>query len=99
MTAVPTPADREIVPIAVLTRAQRAVLGQLTEDGASDLEIADRLGLAEQTVKAHMKAIFKATGCRNRTALVVACLRGRLSIRTVTSRTSELLPPLPEAAA
>jgi DNA-binding CsgD family transcriptional regulator len=69
--------------LAVLTPAQRRVLGELVKDGASNPEIARRLGVSLDTVKSHMKVILAVTGCGDRAAVVADCLRGRLVIRTV----------------
>lgn len=72
--------------IVVLTRAQRAVLGQLTHDGADNRTIASRLNISYDTVRVHMKALIKAFDAENRTQVVVACLTGRVRVRTVASR-------------
>lgn len=52
-------------PAGVLTSRQEAVLA-LIRDGASNKEIADRLGITEGTVKAHLTTIFRALGVANR---------------------------------
>ena len=48
-----------------LTDRQQAVLA-LIREGASNKEIAYRLGVTEGTVKAHLTAIFRALGVANR---------------------------------
>lgn len=82
--AVPAPpAVRVTTPrIADVTAAQRAVIGELTRDGASNRTIGQRLFITEDTVKCHVRAAMKATGCGSRTALAVALLRGQLVLRT-----------------
>jgi DNA-binding NarL/FixJ family response regulator len=69
-----------------LTASQRAVLGQLTLDGADNPTIAARLNITVHTVKSHVKGIMDAFGVPTRTAVVVDCLRGRVSIRVVENR-------------
>ncbi|WP_419690003.1 response regulator [Burkholderia theae] len=54
-----------------LTRRQIEVLRYLT-DGAPNKVIANRLGLSEKTVKAHVSAIFKALNVLNRTQAATA---------------------------
>jgi DNA-binding NarL/FixJ family response regulator len=44
-------------------------VAKLVAEGASNKEIADRLSIAERTVKAHLTAIFDKTGARDRLQL------------------------------
>jgi len=44
-------------------------VARLVAEGASNKEIADRLHIAERTVKAHLTAIFEKTGVRDRLQL------------------------------
>jgi DNA-binding NarL/FixJ family response regulator len=61
------PADRELAArLAHLSPQQLRVLMQVAE-GRLNKQIADRLGIQERTVKAHMSAIFEKLGVRNRT--------------------------------
>lgn len=46
--------------------------------GATDKEIAAELGVAEQTVKTHMKKILLKLNARNRTHAVAICLKAGL---------------------
>jgi DNA-binding NarL/FixJ family response regulator len=55
----------------VLTPRQQEVLA-LIADGHSNKEIAHRLGTSEGTVKAHITAIMRALGVRNRIQLLLA---------------------------
>jgi DNA-binding NarL/FixJ family response regulator len=48
---------------------------QLAAEGAANKQIAERLGLAENTVKNHMKAILKKLEAADRTGGVVAAIR------------------------
>jgi DNA-binding NarL/FixJ family response regulator len=57
--------------IARLTPQQFRVL-ELVADGQLNKQIADRLGIQERTVKAHMSEIFSRLGVRNRTQAGVA---------------------------
>lgn len=55
---------------AVLTKRQRDVL-DLMAQGRSNREIAERLGLAEGTVKVHVAAVLRALNVSNRTQAVL----------------------------
>ena len=68
MTSPPRP--------VLITYAQSRVLRQLVHDGADNLVLADRLSLSPNTIKTHMRALLALTGYPNRTALVIAILRG-----------------------
>lgn len=57
--------------ITTLTPQQFRVL-ELVADGQLNKQIADRLGIQERTVKAHMSEIFHRLGVRNRTQAGVA---------------------------
>jgi DNA-binding NarL/FixJ family response regulator len=52
--------------LASLSPQQLRVLG-LVAEGLLNKQIADRLGIQERTVKAHMSAVFERLGVRNRT--------------------------------
>ena len=57
-----------------LTRRERDVL-RLLIDGHSNGEIAQRLGIREQTVKDHVSAMLKKFHVQTRVALAVAAVR------------------------
>jgi DNA-binding CsgD family transcriptional regulator len=59
---------------AILTPRQRDVF-ELIVQGMSNKEIARTLGLAEGTVKIHIKALFAKLGVRRRAAVAVAGTR------------------------
>jgi DNA-binding CsgD family transcriptional regulator len=59
--ALPAPADG-------LTQREREV-ALLVADGLRSREVAERLGIASQTVKSHLKTIFDKLGVRNRVEL------------------------------
>jgi DNA-binding CsgD family transcriptional regulator len=68
-TAVPSPGE----PVAAtaadgLTQREREV-ALLVADGLRSREVAERLGIASQTVKSHLKTIFDKLGVRNRVEL------------------------------
>jgi DNA-binding NarL/FixJ family response regulator len=67
----PEPAHR-------LTRRELDVIGLLVE-GLSNREIAERLGLSEQTVKNHSARIMAKVEVRNRVELVLYAVRERLA--------------------
>ncbi len=60
-TPAPSPADG-------LTQREREV-ALLVADGLRSREVAERLGIASQTVKSHLKTIFDKLGVRNRVEL------------------------------
>jgi DNA-binding CsgD family transcriptional regulator len=61
----PTPAAKTNDP---LTQREREV-ALLVAEGLRSIEVAERLGIASQTVKSHLKAIFDKMGVRNRVEL------------------------------
>ncbi|MCR6496126.1 LuxR C-terminal-related transcriptional regulator [Thermomonas sp. S9] len=61
------PGDTDLAArLASLSPQQFRVL-TLVADGLLNKQIADRLGVQERTVKAHLTAIFERLGVRNRT--------------------------------
>ncbi|MBX3159066.1 MAG: response regulator transcription factor [Deltaproteobacteria bacterium] len=66
-TAAPTP----------LTGRQREVLGMVVQ-GLVNQEIADTLGASESTVRAHLTAIYRQLGVRNRAQAVQVAMQKRL---------------------
>ncbi len=52
--------------LASLTPQQFRVLSQVA-DGQLNKQIADKLGIQERTIKAHLSLIFQKLGVRNRT--------------------------------
>jgi len=69
-TAIPTPGEAAVPPSAAdgLTQREREV-ALLVADGLRSREVAERLGIASQTVKSHLKTIFDKLGVRNRVEL------------------------------
>lgn len=65
---------------AFITEAQGKVLRQFMRDGASNAELATRMFLAEDTIKAHMKQLLRRTGCASRTALAIDLFRQRVTV-------------------
>lgn len=58
----------------VLSPRQQEVLTYL-QQGLTNPEIAQKLGVTERTVKAHCQEVFDRLGARNRTAAVAAAMR------------------------
>ncbi|MGH7206899.1 MAG: response regulator transcription factor [Nitrospiraceae bacterium] len=58
-----------------LSDRQEAVVQHLSE-GLTNKEIANRLGIAEQTVKEHMKQIMQKTRTTTRTGALMELLKG-----------------------
>ncbi len=69
-TAVPAPGEPSAPVTAAdgLTQREREV-ALLVADGLRSREVAERLGIASQTVKSHLKTIFDKLGVRNRVEL------------------------------
>jgi DNA-binding CsgD family transcriptional regulator len=65
-----------------VTVHQKRVVEALMADGATNAVLARRLGLTIETVRTHMARILRATGCPDRTALVVALARRRIVLTT-----------------
>lgn len=68
--SVPEASDME-ARLATLTPQQFRVLGMISE-GLLNKQIAYDLAVSEATIKAHVTAIFKKLGVRNRTQAVIA---------------------------
>ncbi len=62
-----------------LTEREIDVLRELT-DGASNKEIAERLGIAERTVKMHINNMLQKTGFRSRLELAVKARTGGMVV-------------------
>lgn len=59
------------------------VAAELAADGATNQQIAERLGLSEDTVKTYMRGLRKATGIKDRTELAVALVRRRIIVSII----------------
>jgi two-component system nitrate/nitrite response regulator NarL len=69
--------DREASRIATLTGREREVMSLVVE-GLKNRQIADRLSIAETTVRHHLTSIFEKLGVGDRLGLVVHVYRHRL---------------------
>jgi two-component system response regulator DegU len=65
------------VPVSVLTERELAIL-RLVAEGLSNLDIATRLYVTEQTVKFHLSNIYRKLGVSNRTEATRYAYRNRL---------------------
>jgi DNA-binding NarL/FixJ family response regulator len=70
----PRPPWQTAVADERFTERQRQVL-ELLVGGATNVEIADRLTVAETTVKSHVKQIFRKLGASNRAEAIARYLR------------------------
>jgi len=66
-------------PIASITVRQAQILVGICH-GHSNVEIATRLGLAEDTIKTHLKQILRAFGARNRAHAAALACSGQLEV-------------------
>jgi DNA-binding CsgD family transcriptional regulator len=67
----PVAGENAVIPVTVadgLTQREREV-ALLVAEGLRSREVAERLGIASQTVKSHLKTIFDKLGVRNRVEL------------------------------
>lgn len=79
VAAAEAPADEALAArLASLTAQQYRVL-EMVGQGLLNKQIADRLGIAERTVKAHVGDVFSKLGVRNRTQAGVLFQRLELS--------------------
>lgn len=67
-------------PVMEVTPAQLRVLHQFLQDGATNQEIGQRLFIAEDTVKSHMKALLLAAGVRTRSQLMAQIMRDKVRV-------------------
>lgn len=58
------------IDLSVLTQREREI-ALLVSEGASNKRVANRLGVTERTVKAHLSSIFRKTGMRDRLQLAL----------------------------
>jgi DNA-binding NarL/FixJ family response regulator len=64
-----------------LSARELDVLRRLCDEGGSNRQIGDALGLSEDTVKTHMKGVLAKLGAADRTqAVVIALRRGILDL-------------------
>jgi DNA-binding NarL/FixJ family response regulator len=75
--------------IITVTARERAVIVELAADGASNAEIAERLGLTTEGVANRFKNLMRRTGYTSRTALAVDLLRGRVKLRVIDNLANE----------
>lgn len=68
----------DVVREVPVTRREYDVARELLRDGGTNVQIARKLYLSEDTVKTHVKSLFRRTGAATRTELIVAVFRGRL---------------------
>ena len=70
MTRQGGPVDNPGASVGDLTPRAREVVGFVAR-GLSDDEIATKIGISANTVRNHISAIYRVTGVRKRSALVV----------------------------
>ncbi len=74
MAGLAHPAEERQDPLVSLTPREVELLG-LVQEGLSNLAIAQRLMISENTVKYHLKNIFQKLGVQNRTEAVAHAFR------------------------
>ena len=75
----PVPSDLSLVADVGLSGRERQMLEMLSLR-LTNKEIAQRLGLSEQTVKNHVHHILRKTGASNRLAVIEFCQNQRLNV-------------------
>ncbi len=80
MTRQGSPSDDPGVSVGDLTPRAREVVG-FVACGLSDDEIATKIGISPNTVRNHISAIYRVTGVRKRSALVVWARERGLGVR------------------
>jgi DNA-binding NarL/FixJ family response regulator len=70
MNTRPSIVSNNVERLTTLTERQRQV-AMLACQGLSNRQIAEKLGVAEGTVKIHLNAIYEKLDVRSRTALMV----------------------------
>lgn len=75
-----------VPPVIALTPAQDKVLRVFAADGADNATIAQRIGIAPETVKSHLRAVLDATGYANRAALGIAYRTGEFRVNVGSYR-------------
>lgn len=78
--------------VAVVTPQQRAAIRELAHDGATNTEIARRLGISYSGAGNLVSLAVQACGCTDRTQLVVQLLRGQLKLRVEDHRGLRMRP-------
>jgi len=81
------------VAVSRLTGQEREVL-DLVADGLSNREVADRLYLAEKTVKNYMTSVMRKLGVRSRTGAALVATRARYAREQCTPVASEGQEPV-----
>jgi two-component system, NarL family, nitrate/nitrite response regulator NarL len=79
-TLAPTGAKTGVPTGASLTQREQQIF-DLLRDGLSNLEIAKRLGLSENTVKHYITPLMHKLGVRNRTEAALLARTGQLTQR------------------
>jgi DNA-binding NarL/FixJ family response regulator len=74
-TRQPAPADLERQPITEPLTARELEIVQLVSEGLSNKEIAGRLYVAEETVKAHIRHLLPKLRARSRAHAVAIAFR------------------------
>lgn len=78
--AEPIPVDPR--PTVIITPAEKALLDVLLDTGATNPQIASKLGKSEDTIKSQMKLVMAKTGAATRLELAVLILRGKVRLVT-----------------
>jgi len=92
--APPAPAP-PLRPVDTLTQREKAVIGCLMQ-GFPNRDIAQRLAIAEQTVKNHLRSIFDKVGVSDRLELVLYAIHQQIEIPMIKATRSG--PPEPAAS-
>lgn len=80
----PPPTGQPVPQVGSLTAREREVIG-LIGDGATDAEIGTTLGLAQNTVRNHVTAIYRKLGVNRRSAVVIWARERSLTVKAKKS--------------
>jgi DNA-binding NarL/FixJ family response regulator len=69
--------------ISHITGRQEELIACISE-GLSNKEIAQRFGLSEHTVKAHLNRIYRKLGVTSRSKLMARAMKGRQAVSAMT---------------
>lgn len=74
------PSPTELFTLSALTRAERRVIGALSDGLSGNEQITSHLGVSVNTVRSHVQSALKKTGLEDRTRLALWGARNRIDV-------------------